>query len=326
MKIRIGIVGYGNVGKGVEHAVLQNSDMELIAIFTRRNLSDIKPFSSAIVDSLENIRNYMGKIDVIILCNGSANDTPVQGPQIASMFCTVDSYDNHAQLPNYFNAMNTSATNSKNVSLIATGWDPGLFSINRALFEACLPNGTTNYFYGPGVSQGHSEAIRNISGVKKAIQYTMPVTENLEKIQNGEILKLSPREKYTRLCYVVAEDNADRGVIEKTIKEMPDYFDEYDTTVNYISEEEFDSEHFGMPHGGVVIRIGFTGKDDNREIMEFSLKLAKNPEFSGSILVAYARATARMHANGEFGAKTVFDVPPVLLSNRTSEELIKFLL
>ena len=324
--IKIGIVGFGNVGRGVEQAIMQQPDMELVAIFTRRNPENVKPYSDVKVDLLDNLHKYIGKIDVIILCNGSANDLPKQGPEIVKMFCTVDSYDNHGKMPEYFVAMNEAAISRKKIAVIATGWDPGVFSINRALFESYLPIGTTNYFYGPGVSQGHSQAIRDITGVKNAVQYTMPVEENLQRVQQGEILELLPREKYTRECYVVLDEGANQASIEATIKGMPDYFEPYDTALHFVTEEQLAKEHSAMPHGGFVIRTGFTGADSHAQTMEFSLKLKSNPEFTATIMLAYARAAARIYASGEIGARTVLDIPATQLSIKTREQLIKELL
>lgn len=263
---------------------------------------------------------------MLMLCNGSATDLPSQGPELASMFCTIDSYDNHGEMSNYFAAMNEATTKGGTLSVIATGWDPGIFSINRVLFESFLADGTTNFFYGPGVSQGHSEAVRAVDGVKKGVQYTIPVDENLQKVQNGEILDLTPREKQLRHCVIVAEEGADKGVIEKTIKEMPNYFEPYNTIVDFVDEEEFIKNHSSMPHGGFVIRTGFTGAERNPETMEFSLKLAKNPEFTASAMLPYARAAKRMYDNGDRGAKTVFDIAPALLSPKSHSELVKELL
>jgi len=324
--IKVGIVGFGNVGRGVEQAIAQQPDMELVAIFTRRSPEDVKPYGDVKVDLFSNLHSYVGEIDVLLLCNGSANDLPIQGPEIAKMFCTVDSYDNHGKIFDYFTAMNEVATANGKICIIGTGWDPGLFSINRALFEACLPKGTSTYFYGPGVSQGHSQALRDINGIKNAVQYTMPVTGNLRRIQEGEILELTPRQKYTRDCYVVLEEGANGDEIEALIKKMPNYFEPYDTTVTFISEEELVANHFASPHGGFVIRNGTTGVDSHPQKMEFSLKLKSNPEFTAAVIVAYARAAARMHAGGEVGARTVLDVTATQLSPKTHEELIKELL
>lgn len=324
-KIKVAICGYGNLGKGVEKALSnpKNQDMELVAIFTRRNPNSIKSVSCVDIISINDINNYTDKIDVMILCGGSAKDLPEQAPAIASMFNTVDSFDTHAKIPEYFSAMDNACFYSKKVSIISVGWDPGMFSIARAYSEAILPIGETYTFWGKGISQGHSDAIRKIDGVKDAKQYTIPIEAAMEKVRAGESLELTTREKHLRDCYVVAEDGADLNRIEKEIKEMPNYFADYDTTVTFISEAELKEKHSAMPHGGFVIRSGNTG--DNKQIIEYSLKLDSNPEFTGSILVAYARAASILYDNGEIGAKTVFDIPPALLSSNP-KELIKKLL
>ncbi len=325
-KIRVAICGYGNLGKGVEKALLNpaNNDMELVAIFTRRNPKDIETISKVEVISIEKMNEYNDKIDVVILCGGSAKDLPEQGPNIASIFNTVDSFDTHAHIPEYFEKMDNSSNLMKKISIISVGWDPGMFSIARAYAEAILPTGSTYTFWGKGVSQGHSDAIRRIAGVKDAKQYTIPIENAMERVRAGENPKLTTREKHLRDCYVVAEDGADLDRIEKKIKEMPDYFADYDTTVHFISEEELKKNHSAMPHGGFVIRSGNTG--DNKQIIEYSLKLQSNPEFTGSILVAYARAAARLNERGDYGAKTAFDIPISMLSPKTAEELRKELL
>lgn len=325
-KIRVAICGYGNLGKGVEKALLNpaNNDMELVAIFTRRNPKDIETISKVEVISIEKMNEYNDKIDVVILCGGSAKDLPEQGPNIASIFNTVDSFDTHAHIPEYFEKMDNSSNLMKKISIISVGWDPGMFSIARAYAEAILPTGSTYTFWGKGVSQGHSDAIRRIEGVKDAKQYTIPIENAMERVRAGENPKLTIREKHLRDCYVVAEDGADLDRIEKKIKEMPDYFADYDTTVHFISEEELKKNHSAMPHGGFVIRSGNTG--DNKQIIEYSLKLQSNPEFTGSILVAYARAAARLNERGDYGAKTAFDIPISMLSPKTAEELRKELL
>ena len=325
-KIRVAICGYGNLGKGVEKALLNpaNNDMELVAIFTRRNPKDIETISKVEVISIEKMNEYNDKIDVVILCGGSAKDLPEQGPNIASIFNTVDSFDTHANISEYFEKMDNSSNLMKKISIISVGWDPGMFSIARAYAEAILPTGSTYTFWGKGVSQGHSDAIRRIAGVKDAKQYTIPIENAMERVRAGENPKLTTREKHLRDCYVVAEDGADLDRIEKEIKEMPDYFADYDTTVHFISEEELKKNHSAMPHGGFVIRSGNTG--DNKQIIEYSLKLQSNPEFTGSILVAYARAAARLNERGDYGAKTAFDIPISMLSPKTAEELRKELL
>lgn len=325
-KIKVAICGYGNLGKGVEKALSNhaNCDMELVAIFTRRNPNEVKTQTNTEVISINKIKNYTDKIDVVILCGGSAKDLPEQGPEIASMFSTVDSFDTHAHIPEYFEKMNTASTKAKKVSVISVGWDPGMFSIARAYSEAILPTGSTYTFWGKGVSQGHSDAIRRIAGVKDAKQYTIPIENAMERVRNGEMPVLTTREKHLRDCYVVAEEGANLEKIEKEIKEMPNYFDEYDTTVHFITEEELKENHSAMPHGGFVIRSGNTG--DNKQIIEYSLKLDSNPEFTGSILVAYARAAACMCKKGDCGAKTVFDIPINMISAKSEEELRKELL
>lgn len=324
--IKVAICGYGNLGKGVEKAISNpaNQDMELIAVFTRRDPKTIRSVSGVSVISINDMGKYTDTIDVMILCGGSAKDLPEQGPKIANMFNTVDSFDTHAKIPEYFGKMNNSSLNAKKVSIISVGWDPGMFSIARAYTEAILPTGNTYTFWGKGVSQGHSDAIRRIKGVKDAKQYTIPIESAIERVRAGENPELTTREKHLRDCYVVAENGADLDRIEKEIKEMPNYFADYDTTVNFISESEFKERHSSMPHGGFVIRSGNTG--DNKQIVEYSLKLDSNPEFTGSIMVAYARAAVYMYKNNQFGSKTVFDVPPSFLSTESAESLIKRLL
>lgn len=325
-KIKVAICGYGNLGRGVEKALANpaNRDMELVAIFTRRNPLSITPVSDVKVVSIDDIENYKGKIDVVILCGGSAKDLPEQGPEIASMFNTVDSFDTHAKIPEYLEEMDNVAYCADTVSIISVGWDPGMFSIARMYSEAILPTGSTYTFWGKGVSQGHSDAIRKINGVKDAKQYTIPIQSAIEDVRAGKNPELTTREKHLRDCYVVAEEGADLDRIEKEIKEMPNYFADYDTTVHFISEEELQKNHSAMPHGGFVIRSGNTG--NNKQIVEYSLKLESNPEFTGSILVAYARAAVRLAKNGEYGAITPFHVKPILLSPEYEEEVIKRLL
>lgn len=322
--IKIGIIGYGNLGKGVELAIKQNQDMELVAIFTRRNPESLKTFTKTKIINVSEIENWKDKIDVAILCGGSATDLPEQGPKYANFFNTIDSFDTHAKVKEYYENMNTVAKNSGKLSIISVGWDPGLFSLNRLYAESILPNGNTYTFWGKGVSQGHSDAIRRIKGVKNAIQYTIPIEEAIEKVRNGENPELSTREKHLRECFVVLEENADKNYIENEIKNMPNYFAEYDTTVHFISEDELRIKHSGMPHGGFVIRSGNTGDNGNtNQIIEYSLKLESNPEFTASVLVSYARAAYRLHQKGETGARTVLDIPPALLSLKTNEELLK---
>lgn len=327
MSIKVGIIGYGNLGKGVELAVLNNNDMELRAIFTRRNPSSIKTLTNVKVNSIEEIEKWRDDIDVMILCGGSATDLPVQTPKFASMFNVIDSFDTHAKIQGHFKNVNESAKSAKKIALISCGWDPGIFSLNRLLAECYLPKGNTYTFWGKGVSQGHSDAIRRIDGVKDAKQYTIPVEKAIERVRNGERIELTAREKHIRECFVVLEKNADQEKVKNEIINMPNYFADYDTIVNFVSEEELKKYHNTMPHGGVVIRSGKTGKNDkSKEIIEYSLKLDSNPEFTASVLVAYARAVYRLYQKGEYGAITVFDIPPALLSNKTQEELIKNIL
>lgn len=320
-KIKIGIAGYGNLGRGVEAAVTQNPDMELAAIFTRRGAEKIKTATPGVpIFKTEEAATLAGKIDILIICGGSATDLPVQGPQLAKYFSTIDSFDTHARIPEYFAAMDEAAVQSGHLSIISVGWDPGLFSLNRVYAEAVLPVGTTYTFWGKGVSQGHSDAIRRIAGVKKGIQYTIPVETAAEKIRRGEQPQLSTREKHTRECFVVAEAGADKAAIEKAIVTMPNYFSDYDTTVHFITDEEFDSTYTKMPHGGFVIRSGCTAGGD-KQVIEYALKLESNPAFTASVLVAYARAAYRLVQRGKTGARTVLDIPPALLSSKTGEEL-----
>lgn len=322
-KIRVGIVGYGNLGKGVELALKQNPDFELKAIFTRRDVSSFNLDTEMVC--ISDVWDYKDKIDVMILCGGSANDLPAQGPMLSAGFNTVDSYDNHGKIPEYFSKINETALASKKVSLISVGWDPGLFSLNRLLSEAVLPQGKDYTFWGKGVSQGHSDAIRRIKGVKKGIQYTVPVKEAIEKVRECENSDLAACDRHKRICYVVAEEAEDLGRIEREIKSMPNYFADYDTEVHFISEEEMLENHSKMPHGGFVIRTGITG-NCNKQRMEFSLALESNPEFTSSILVAYARAVYRLSTEGKSGAFSVFDIPFAYLSPKTGEELRKTLL
>lgn len=321
-KIRIGIVGYGNIGKGVELAVARNEDMELKAVFTRRNPAGVKiETESADVKHMDDLASMKDEIDVIVLCGGSATDLPVMGPEIVKNFNTIDSFDTHARIPEYFENVDKSAKDGGNVGIISVGWDPGMFSLNRLYAESILVQGSTYTFWGKGVSQGHSDAIRRIEGVKNAIQYTVPVDKAVERVRSGEAPELTTREKHLRDCYVVPEEGADLQEIERTIKTMPNYFDDYDTTVTFITEAELKQNHSSMPHGGFVIRSGETGTEGSRHIIEYSLKLDSNPEFTASVLVCYARAAYRLSKNGESGAKTVFDIPPALLSMKTPEQL-----
>jgi len=322
-KIRVGIMGYGNLGRGVQQALRQNPDFELVSVFTRR---DPGTFTiGARVAYISELPKYQGKIDVMILCGGSATDLPEQGPEVAAQFNMVDSFDTHAKIPEYFENIDKAAKANGKVALISTGWDPGLFSLARLLGQSVLPEGKDYTFWGKGVSQGHSDAIRRVSGVKNGIQYTVPVEEAIEKVRRGDNPELTTREKHVRVCYVVPEEGADRAQIEKAIKEMPNYFADYDTTVHFITEEELKANHSGMPHGGFVIRTGKTGEGTKQRI-EFSLTLGSNPEFTASVLVAYARAVYRMAKEGRTGALTVFDVPFAYLSPKSGEELRKELL
>ncbi|MBQ5820142.1 MAG: diaminopimelate dehydrogenase [Clostridia bacterium] len=328
MKIRIGIFGYGNLGRGIENALSQNPDMELVAVFTRRPPETVTTVSPTVtVCRAEDVKKYVGKIDVMILCGGSATDLPHQTPDLARDFCVVDSFDTHARIPEHFDAVNRAATEGGTTAMISVGWDPGMFSVNRLYAESILPQGESYTFWGKGVSQGHSDAIRRIEGVADAKQYTIPVDAALQAVRNGEAPQLTTRQKHTRECFVVAKEGADKARIEREIKEMPNYFADYDTTVHFISAEELKANHSGIPHGGFVIRSGKTGKDrENGHVIEYSLKLDSNPEFTASVIVAYARATHRMHAEGAVGCKTVFDVPPAYLSPCSAEDLRKHLL
>ncbi|WP_210468683.1 diaminopimelate dehydrogenase [Sporosarcina sp. 6E9] len=325
-KIRIGIAGYGNLGRGVESAIAQNDDMELIGVFTRRNPDELTLLDDNVpVYAHDTILDYKEKVDVLILCGGSKNDLPVQGPALAKHFSTIDSFDTHAEIPNYFETVDQSAKPNENTSIISVGWDPGLFSINRLYGEAVLSEGTTYTFWGKGLSQGHSDAVRRVPGVKGAVQYTIPNEDAVNRVRSGALPELSTREKHTRECYVVLEDGADATEVKRAIVSMPNYFSDYDTTVNFITEDELKRDHAAMPHGGFVIRSGKTGNDTN-QVMEYSLKLDSNPEFTSSVLVAYARAAYRLNQNGEFGAKTVFDIAPGLLSKKTAADLRKEML
>lgn len=321
-KIKIGIVGYGNLGKGVELAIEQNEDMELISIFTRR---DPTTLNNPLMENIGKIKDYKDKIDVMILCGGSATDLPEQTPEIAKMFNTVDSFDTHANIPIHFGKIDKTGKEAKTLSLISTGWDPGLFSMYRIMGETMLPVGNTYTFWGEGVSQGHSDAIRRIEGVVDGKQYTAPIEKALDKVRSGENPEFTTREKHLRICYVVTEEGADETKIENEIKTMKNYFDEYDTEVNFITQEELDKNHSGMPHGGYVIRTGRSQAGNNQR-MEFILELGSNPEFTSSVLVSYARAVKRMANEGKTGCMTVFDVPLAMLSPKSGEELRKELL
>ena len=326
--IRIGIAGYGNLGKGVEAAVKNNADMELIAVFTRREPSSIKVLTEGVkVLPFSEISQYKDEIDVMINCGGSATDLPQTTPEIAKYYNVIDSFDTHANILDHMKAVGKSAQEAETTAIISVGWDPGMFSLNRLYMNAVLPCGNDYTFWGTGVSQGHSDAIRRIDGVVDARQYTCPVESAVERVRNGENPTLSVREKHTRLCYVVAQEGADKDRIENEIKTMPNYFADYDTTVNFISLEELHEKHMGIPHGGSVIRSGFTGMDlTTKHTIEYSLKLESNPEFTGSVLAAYARAAFKMNKKGDFGCKTVFDVAPAMLTDKSAEEICGHLL
>lgn len=325
--IKIGIVGYGNLGRGVECAVSKSEDMELIGVFTRRSPESVQTCSNVPVYEMKQVYEMKEDIDVLVLCGGSANDLPKQTAELAEHFNVIDSFDTHAEIPEHFDRVDTASKNGKHISIISVGWDPGLFSLNRLYGQAILPNGSDYTFWGKGVSQGHSDAIRRIEGVKDARQYTIPVEAALESVRNGENPELSTREKHTRECFVVAEEGADLARIENEIKTMPNYFADYDTTVHFISEEELKKNHNGIPHGGVVLRSGTTGFDnENKHVMEYKLNLDSNPEFTSSVLTAYARAAYRLYKEGQCGCKTVFDIAPAYLHPATGEELRKNLL
>ena len=326
-KIRIGIVGYGNIGRGVEQAIKRNEDMELAAVFTRRDPASVKVATEgAKVMHMDDMLSMKGDVDVMVLCGGSATDLPVMGPEIAANFNTIDSFDTHAKIPEYFANVDKAAKEGNNIGIISVGWDPGMFSLNRLYAESILVQGSTYTFWGKGVSQGHSDAIRRIPGVKNAIQYTVPVDEAVDQVRSGSEPKLTTRDKHTRECYVVAQEGANKAEIENAIKTMPNYFDEYNTTVHFISEEELKRDHSKMPHGGFVIRTGETGEEGNKHVIEYSLKLDSNPEFTASVLIAYARAAYRLNQKGENGARSVFDIVPALLSMKTPEQLRKEIL
>ena len=326
-KIRIGILGYGNIGRGVEQAIKRNEDMELAAVFTRRDPASVKVATEgAKVVHMDDMLSMKGDVDVMVLCGGSATDLPVMGPEIAANFNTIDSFDTHAKIPEYFANVDKAAKEGNNISIISVGWDPGMFSLNRLYAESILVQGSTYTFWGKGVSQGHSDAIRRIPGVKNAIQYTVPVDEAVDQVRSGSEPKLTTRDKHTRECYVVAQEGANKAEIENAIKTMPNYFDEYNTTVHFISEEELKRDHSKMPHGGFVIRTGETGEEGNKHVIEYSLKLDSNPEFTASVLIAYARAAYRLNQKGENGARSVFDIAPALLSMKTPEQLRKEIL
>ena len=327
MSIKIGIYGYGNLGKGVELAIKQNPDLELFGVFTRRDPNSLKTITGASVYSANDILNYTNDIDVLVICGGSATDLPNQTPTLAQYFNVVDSFDTHAKIPEHFSLVDNFALLNRKTALISGGWDPGMFSLNRLYAQAVLSNSKTYTFWGKGVSQGHSDAIRRISGVLDAKQYTIPVENALELVRSGINPELSTREKHLRECFVVVEDGADKNRIENEIKTMPNYFADYDTTVHFISQEELNKNHSGIPHGGFVITSGKTGANlENNHVIEYSLKLDSNPEFTASVIVAYARAIAKLNKEGNFGCKTVFDIAPSYLSPLSNEELRKNLL
>ena len=323
--IKLGILGYGNLGRGVENAMKFNKDMELCAIFTRRNPETVKINSNTPVVSVNDIEQWKDKLDVLIICGGSATDLPVQTPKYAEMFNVIDSFDTHARIPEHFANVDKAAKKSNKVAIISLGWDPGMFSLNRLFGNVLLPNGKDYTFWGKGISQGHSDAIRRIKGVKNAKQYTIPVEEALKSVRNGENPELTTRQKHTRECFVVLEEGADPKQVEQEIVTMPNYFSDYDTTVHFITEEELVKNHSGIPHGGFVIRTGETSVG-TKHVIEYSLKLDSNPEFTSSVLVAYARACYRLNKEGQSGCKTIFDIAPAYLINKTNEELISTML
>jgi diaminopimelate dehydrogenase len=328
MAVRIGILGYGNLGRGIECAIRQNQDMELVAVFTRRDPQQVKIQTEGVsVYKVDQIAEFQDKIDVLMLCGGSATDLPKQTPEYAKYFNVIDSFDTHANIPQHFADVDEVAKANDHVAMISVGWDPGMFSLNRLYAASILPEGKDYTFWGKGVSQGHSDAIRRVKGVKDGKQYTIPVDAALEAVRSGSNPELTTRQKHTRECFVVAEEGADLAQIEHDIKTMPNYFSDYDTTVHFISEEELKRDHSGIPHGGFVIRSGKTGLNkEHNHIIEYSLKLDSNPEFTASVLVAYARAVYRMKQEGMKGCKTVFDVAPAYLSPMSGEELRAHLL
>jgi len=328
MSIRIGILGYGNLGRGVECAVKHNEDEELVAVFTRRDPSKVKILTEgAAVVNVADIEQWKDKIDVLIICGGSATDLPEMTPKYAKMFNVIDSFDTHANIPTHFANVDAAAKEAGKIAMISLGWDPGMFSVSRLYANAILNNGKTYTFWGKGVSQGHSDAIRRVPGVKDGKQYTIPVPEALEAVRSGANPDLTTRQKHTRECFVVLEEGADPAKVEEAIKTMPNYFADYDTTVHFISEEELLRDHSGIPHGGFVIHSGKTGwNDENTHVIEYSLKLDSNPEFTSSVLVAFARAAVRMQKEGMTGCKTIFDVPPAYLTSMSAEEIRAHLL
>lgn len=324
--VRVAIAGYGNLGRGVEAALKQNPDMQLVAVFSRRDPADVALLDTKVpVYPMADVEQYQNHIDVMILCGGSKTDLPEQGPYLARFFNTVDSFDTHAKVNEHHAALDQSARKSGHVAMLSGGWDPGLFSLNRLFGETILPEGETYTFWGKGLSQGHSDAVRRVPGVKRGVQYTLPSEDAIARVRNGEQPTLSTREKHTRECYVVLKDDADAETVRNNIVTMPDYFADYDTVVNFIDEATFDRDHRSMPHGGFVIRSGVTG-ENSKQTIEYSLTLASNPEFTSSVLVAYARAVHRLASAGEVGAKTVFDIAPGLLSPKDPAQLRKELL
>lgn len=319
--IKIAIAGHGNLGRGVEASIAKNPDMQLVGIYSRRPPADIQPLQPGTpVHGMEALPDHTDRIDVLILCGGSKEDLPAQGPAMAALFNTVDSFDTHARIPAYFAEVDAPAQAHRKTALISAGWDPGMFSINRVIGEALLPDGATYTFWGRGLSQGHSDAIRRLPGVAAGVQYTLPVQEAVDKVRSGTRPQLTTREKHTRECFVVLSAGADADAVRQAIMTMPHYFDEYDTTVHFIDAETLARDHGAMPHGGFVIRSGNTS-NAHAQVIEYGLKLESNPEFTASVLVAYARAVHRMHQQGQYGAKTVFDVPPGLLSPKSPEQL-----
>ena len=328
MSVRVGIYGYGNLGRGVESAIRQNKDMRLMAVFTRRDPSSLKISTPGVkVCRADDVESYKDEIDVMIICGGSATDLPAQTPALAKIFNVIDSFDTHAKIPEHFANVDAAAKEGGRTAMISVGWDPGMFSLNRFYAGVILPDGKDYTFWGKGVSQGHSDAIRRIDGVLDAKQYTIPIESALEAVRGGCAPELSTREKHLRECFVVAAEGADKARIEKEIKEMPNYFADYNTIVHFISKEELERDHSGIPHGGFVIRSGKTGADlEHNHIIEYSLKLDSNPEFTASVIVAFARAVYKMNLEGKSGCKTVFDIPPIYLSPESAEEVIKKLL
>ncbi|MBB3106149.1 diaminopimelate dehydrogenase [Psychrobacter luti] len=327
--IRVAIAGYGNLGRGAQAAIKQSPDMQLVCVFSRRDPASITLIDQSVpVYAMDDIAQYKDDIDVLILCGGSKSDLPEQGPALAGLFNIVDSFDTHAKIPEYFAALDIPAKQANKVAMLSVGWDPGLFSINRLYGEAILPVGETYTFWGKGLSQGHSDAVRRVDGVKSGVQYTLPSESAMARVRNGEQPTLSTREKHTRECYIVLADGADSDAVRNTIVTMPDYFADYDTKVHFIDQPTFEREHQKMPHGGFVIRSGVSGMDNeqNNQVLEFSLKLGSNPDFTSSVLVAYARAAYKMNLAGESGAKTVLDVAPSLLSPKSPAQLRKELL